>query len=377
MSLDRNRGHLGQRTTALLALVAVTLSVGTSAQAHNYPDPGSHRWQLYNQESVNYSVCEDAMTTTSTRLKVGERELSSVPEETTKVTTEERRNDAAIVEVYEYPGKATDPVRTDREGPRTTFSTISGRIQKFYSRQRMDHYRVTRTIQPFKLYDVTRWERRYHKVFEVTYRVTDNLTWTDPRTGEVLSQAAPSYDVTASEPRTTAWENKSSEVLTKVDRDPPVDVDTYLGSRNIDTLIYTRALTALTAGGAGSKAKVGANAFAGDRSRSVGQAKVASGREARTMLGQTTVAARAQATTVNVSGQSARAISWPGAFVGKFLSFGNGANDKVQVLDNGQLKKGNQRFNALDVSVVGGVLQVRFSNNGQIVTASPRGNGND
>ena len=95
------------------------------------------------------------------------------------------------------------------------------------------------------------------------------------------------------------------------------------------------------------------------------------------MLGQTTVAARAQATTVNVSGQSAQAPVWPGDFVGKFLHYGSGGNDKVQVLQNGQLKKGSKTYNVLSATVVGGVLQVRFKMDGSEVTASPQSNGKD
>ncbi|MEB3238536.1 MAG: hypothetical protein VKO64_13060 [Candidatus Sericytochromatia bacterium] len=372
MSLDRNRGHLGHRTTALLAFLATTLSVGTPAQAHNYPDPGSHRWQLYDQESVNYTVCEDSVTTTTSRKEVGRRELSSVMEETEKVTTEERRNDAPIITIYNWPNNKE---LTERAGPKTIFNTVSGRVQKFYTKQRFDEYKVTRTEQPYKLFDVTRWQRRYHKVFEVTYRVTDTLTWTDPKTGETLSQAAPSYDVTASEPVTTAWEPKSSEVVTKVAVDPPVDVYTYLSYHEVDTFLYARSLATLNAGGAGSKAKVAANAFAGDRSRQAAQARVASGAQARTMLGQASVAAKAQGTVVNLSGQNgaaSQAVTWPGSFQGTSLYFGRGPSDFVKVTSNGQLKKGSLTLNATSVSLQNGVLSVKFKMNGQEFTASPK-----
>ncbi|MEB3300149.1 MAG: hypothetical protein VKO21_11775 [Candidatus Sericytochromatia bacterium] len=290
-------GRLGTAAATLAGLLACTLTVGPAAQAHNYPDPGSHRWQLYNQESVSYTVCEDAISDKQvSKVKVTEQQLSSTPETTTKVTTEERRNLAPIVTVREE----------ERAQAKVPFNKIQGRVQTFYTRQRIDKFKVTTTVQPYDLYDVTRWQHREHKVFAVTYRVTETLTWTDPKTGETLTQAAPAYDETVSENRTTAWENRSSEKRTKSDKDAPVDVDTYLSNREVVEVVGRRAIANFSAAVAGQNVDTGARAFAADRSRSGARAGQASGVQVRSVLGQSKV--KAQASASAFSGGNAKQV---------------------------------------------------------------------
>ena len=285
-----------QRLAARIGLgfLVTALSIGAASApvlAHNYPDPGSHRWQLYKQETVRYFVPDGAASVSSTEKVVRFSISSSTPEETPRASVEDKRS-----------GRQSISKRTEiRKGDKIPQNRIEGRIQIFFTRQRVDSVLVTRTEIPYDVFEVTSWKVRDNQIRDNVYQVTDTVTWQDAVTGETLSQAAQPVEQVRTEPFNTPWVDRSSErkVRSGIDASE-TEVATQLPDQIEE--IGRRSLASFKAAQASSG--VGA-VFGGDRSRGVGNASSASGAQARTALGARRVMSTGSSGSSRLTGQAA------------------------------------------------------------------------
>ncbi len=231
------------------------------ALAHNYPDPGGHKWQLIKEEKVRYFMPADQTTGPTTKQKIKSKTVSTSIEKQNEKQTEEA--DAGAAKKH----------KEKRDGDTWTENKAEGRFVTSYEKHEIDTYLITKT----PIYDVKRWEERVKSLVENTYKVTKRLAWIDPINGTQKDASVVTTEGPTPEVEFGPWAPKQQATFLRTDTKEEV----------VETKVNTKKLGSMVAAEQSfdSNAQTNSTAFAGDKGRGAGSARSVSASQTQQLAG--------------------------------------------------------------------------------------------
>ncbi|MEB3204911.1 MAG: hypothetical protein VKP57_09450 [Candidatus Sericytochromatia bacterium] len=287
---------------------------GTESQSTTVPDgpvsidpggpagPGSASQPTGSSDDVGSDCDPDQDLPNFTKKNLAqETVLSTTTESTTPSTKDERRNKPLQVQTVALP---------DQMLSFSYVKKVEGHFLNQYALQVWGKSTRTTTIQPFEIWEVSKWQSRQQKLVERTYQVTEWDQMVVCPSGAIDSQLVDINVTSEQSNEFTPWAPQTGETLLSSGEDPPVVVDKLTSTYSVAVLVHKQSLAKLGGPAAGSKARAGIS-VSGDLSRRGQEAMSASTGRASGVLG---------AGQVNASMATTNAYSYTGGQAVSFLA---------------------------------------------------------